>query len=91
MIFQGSRYTKTDLMAGQARRTLGLRRIPISPGAIEHVVMEGERLDHMATRFYGDADKYWLILDGNPAELDPFALLVPGRRISIPQNRLVTR
>ena len=91
MIFQGSRYTKTDLMVGQPRRTLALRRIPNTPSALEHVVMEGERLDHLATRFYADTEKYWLILDGNPAELDPFVLLVPGRRIRIPQNRLVTR
>jgi hypothetical protein len=91
MIFQGSRYTKTDLMEGQPRRTLGLRRIPDTAGVIEHVLIEVERLDHLATRFYGDVEKYWLILDGNPAELDPFALLVPGRRIRIPQNRLVTR
>lgn len=91
MIFQGSRYTRTALMDGQPRRTLSLRRISRTDGVLEHVVMEGERLDHLATRFYGDAEKYWLILDANPDELDPFALLVPGRRIRIPQNRVVTR
>jgi nucleoid-associated protein YgaU len=91
MIFQGSRYTKTELMERQPRRTLALRRIPDTAGVIEHVVMEGERLDHLATRFYGDPEKYWLILDANREALDPFGLLVPGRRIRIPQNRLVTR
>jgi nucleoid-associated protein YgaU len=91
MIFQGSRYTTTKLMEGQVPRTLALRRIPDTRGVIEHIVMEGERLDHLAARFYGDAEKYWLILDANPDELDPFELLEPGRRIRIPQNRMVTR
>jgi nucleoid-associated protein YgaU len=89
MIFQGSRYAKTELMEGTTPQTLALRRVPETRGAIEHVVMEGERLDHLAARFYGDAKKYWLILDANPGELNPFELLQPGRRIRIPQNRIV--
>lgn len=91
MIFQGSRYATTELMEGYLPRTLASRRIPETPGVIEHIVMQGERLDHLATRFYGDAEKYWLILDANPDALDPFELLQPGRRIHIPQNRMVTK
>jgi nucleoid-associated protein YgaU len=51
------------------------------------VVVAGERLDHLAARFYGDPRRYWLILDANPEILDPFDLLVPGRRIRIPRDR----
>jgi hypothetical protein len=91
MILKGSRYAKTALMESTMPRTLARRRIPNVPGAIEHVVMEGERLDHLAARFYGDAKKYWLILDANPDELNPLELLKPGRRIRIPQNRIVAR
>ena len=67
-------------------RALGLRRIPSPPGALEHVVMDGERLDHLAARFYGDATRYWVLLDGNPEELNPLELLVPGRRIAVPAD-----
>ena len=88
MIFRGSRYAKTELMDGIMPHTLARRRLPEAPGVIEHVVMEGERLDHLAARFYGDARKSWLILDANPDVLDPFELLRPGRRIRIPQNRI---
>jgi nucleoid-associated protein YgaU len=93
MIFQGSRYARTEVVAvldarGETARALGLRRIPPTPGVVEHTVVEGERLDHLAQRFYGDPLKSWLILDANPEELNPFLLLRPGRRIKVPQNRV---
>jgi nucleoid-associated protein YgaU len=92
MIFQGSRYATTEVIAaldarGATTRALDLRRIPSTPGVLEHVVVEGERLDQLAQRFYGDPLKSWLILDANPEELNPLLLLRPGRRIKVPQNR----
>jgi len=93
MIFQGSRYATTGVIAaldsrGATARALVLRRIPPTPGMLEHVVVEGERLDQLAQRFYGDPLKSWLILDANPEELNPFLLLRPGRRIKVPPNRV---
>jgi nucleoid-associated protein YgaU len=95
MIFKGSRYTRTEVVTppnaqGRAPRVLAQRAVPKTPGVVEHVVVEGERLDHIAQRYYGDAKKYWLILDANPEKLDPFDLLQPGRRLKIPQNRIVS-
>jgi nucleoid-associated protein YgaU len=93
MIFEGSRYARTAVIPaldsrGEAVRALDLRRIPPTPGVLEHVVVEGERLDQLAQRFYGDPLKSSLILDANPEELDPFLLLRPGRRIKVPQNQV---
>ena len=93
MIFQGSRYARVGAIAaldsrGVSVRALELRRILKTPGVLEHLVVEGERLDHLAQRFYGDPQKSWLILDANPAELNPFLLLRRGRRIQVPQNRV---
>lgn len=83
----GSRYARTPVVEAKGRvRALGMRRIPSPPGMLEHVVMEGERLDHLAARFYGDATRYWVLLDGNPDELNPLELLVPGRRIAVPAD-----
>ena len=49
----------------------------------EHVVVEGERLDHIATRYLGDPEQYWRICDANNA-VQPEALVSePGRRIKI--------
>jgi nucleoid-associated protein YgaU len=92
MLFPGSRYAATGVVevvtpSGVRRRTLTTRRIPATPGVLEYVVRDGERLDTLAARFYHDPRKYWLILDANPEELDPLRLLRPGRRIRIPRDR----
>ena len=99
MLFSGSRYAGTEVVVveveGQGRgdgatprRVLATRRIPTAAGVVEYVVKEGDRLDHIAALFFGDPKKAWLILDANPEELNPFALLQPGRRIRIPANRI---
>jgi len=89
MRFAGSRYAGSRTVEPEgAARWLETRRIPPTPGAITHLVSEGERLDQIATRYYGDPLKAWLILDANPDVLHPLALLVPGRRINIPPNRV---
>jgi nucleoid-associated protein YgaU len=95
MLFPGSRYARTPVVEpvaadGSRPRSLAARRVPGTPGVLEHVVMEGERLDQLAARFYGDPRKYWLILDANPEELDPLRLLRPGRRIRVPRDRTVS-
>lgn len=53
----------------------------------EHRVVVGERLDQLAQRYYGDPLKYWLICDANGAVF-PEELMVPGRVLRIPRNRL---
>jgi hypothetical protein len=94
MLFAGSRYARTPVVEpldadGTRSRSLAARSIPDTPGVLEHVVMDGERLDHLASRFYGDPRKYWLLLDANPDELNPLLLLRPGRRIRVPRDRAV--
>ncbi|MFY1652539.1 LysM peptidoglycan-binding domain-containing protein [Solwaraspora sp. WMMB762] len=96
VLFPGSRYATTPVVApeaadGVARRVLQPRAVPPTPGVLEHLVVQGERLDQLAGRFYGDPKLYWLILDANPEVLDPFTLLTPGRRIRIPRDRTVGR
>ena len=95
MLFTGSRYARTAVITpvgpgGMSPRVLAARQIPPAPATLEYVVVAGERLDQLASRFYGDPRKYWLILDANPEELNPLLLLRPGRRIRIPQDRAVS-
>lgn len=85
----GSRYTITPVVDVDGARALGRRAIPPAPRVLEHVVMDGERLDQLAGRFYGDATRSWLLLDANPRELNPLDLLRPGRRIAVPADRTV--
>lgn len=94
MIFKGSRYSATSLVDatgpdGKTRRTIAPRAIPPAPSALEYTVVDGERLDTLAARFYSEATRYWLILDANPETLNPFELLDAGAVIHIPKNRLV--
>jgi nucleoid-associated protein YgaU len=94
MLFVGSRYTGVEVVLGPSSidaqpEMLARGAIPATPGLVEYVVREGDRLDSIAALFFGDPKKYWLILDANPDELDPLALLTVGRRIQIPANRIV--
>jgi hypothetical protein len=49
----------------------------------EHVVREGERLDQIASRYFGEPELAWRLCDANRA-MDPQALTAePGRRLAI--------
>jgi hypothetical protein len=94
MVFKGSRYSASDVIEvrgpdDRVRRTLATRVIAPPPSALEQTAVEGERIDTLAQRFYGEPTKYWLLLDGNPDTLNPFELLAPGATIHVPKNRLV--
>jgi nucleoid-associated protein YgaU len=95
MIFTGSRYIGVEVTnpinaQGTSPRVLALRVIPPTAGVLEHVVTEGTRLDQLAAQLYAEPTKYWLILDANPEVLNPLELLTAGRRIRIPQDRIVS-
>lgn len=51
---------------------------------IEHVLCAGERLDGLASRYYGDDEYWWVIAIANRI-LDPFSLTV-GRKLRIPRD-----
>jgi hypothetical protein len=94
MIFKGSRYSDTEVITpvgpdGRSPRVLAIRLVPPATRAVDHVVSEGERIDTLAARFYSEPTKAWLILDANPEPLNPFELLVPGRIVLIPRNRII--
>jgi nucleoid-associated protein YgaU len=61
-----------------------LRPIPAAPTLFEHVVAQGDRLDLLAFRLYGDPEQFWRLCDANRA-LDPADLVAePGRRLVVP-------
>jgi hypothetical protein len=49
----------------------------------EHVVVQGERLDHIAARFIGDPLLFWRICDGNRAMRPEELTETIGRRLAI--------
>jgi nucleoid-associated protein YgaU len=71
---------------GNYNKVKRMRRINKLDKALTYVVKEGDRLDLLAYRFYGDPTKFWLICDANQP-MFPFELMDPGRRIIIPQEK----
>ncbi|HEY8947052.1 MAG TPA: hypothetical protein VIM73_22565 [Polyangiaceae bacterium] len=76
---------------GSERRVLALRlgRPPSAPEVARHVLVEGEGVDHLARRFYGNERLWWRILDHNPV-VHPFDL-GPGDTLAIPGSSTATR
>ncbi|MBI4650383.1 hypothetical protein HY745_03675 [Candidatus Desantisbacteria bacterium] len=91
MFFKGSRYEKVKnyifkRQDGSEVLLKKKRRIPEQKGRLIHTVLEGERSDLAANRYYGDPLKFWKIADGN-AEMNPENLFKrPGEKIIIPPN-----
>jgi hypothetical protein len=75
-----SRYRKLpDVVTTDAKgRTLAskaLRLLPSVSGTFRHTVEDGDRLDHVAYKYYRQPTKWWRITDANPEFLSPQELL----------------
>jgi hypothetical protein len=72
-------YSLPDIVTTDASgRTLAsktLRTLPHVSGTVRHTVEHGERLDHLAFRYYRQPRKWWRVLDANPELRSPHALL----------------
>ncbi len=75
-----SRYRSLpDVVVPDARRrtseSKALRLLPDVRGTFQHTVADGDRLDHLAFRYYQQPRKWWRICDANPAFFFPMDLL----------------
>ncbi len=91
MIDRRSRYARTPTLAAPDARgeplTLLELRVPDAQELdVTYAPAAGERLDHVAQRFYQDATAFWRICDAADA-LDPFDVVAPGRALDIPTRR----
>jgi hypothetical protein len=68
-----SRYDRT----ADVDPATGLRAAPAADGVVTHTVSEGDRLDHLALRYYRESRAWWRLCDANP-DL-PWPLDVVGR------------
>jgi hypothetical protein len=89
MFFKGSRYEPvgTDSIvdgSGREIRYKKVRFIPETPALLKHAVVQGERLDHIAHRYYRDPELFWRIADANRAMRPAELVARPGHRIAIP-------
>jgi|SRR5690554_509107 len=51
--------------------------------AIVHVFQRGDRIDLLAYKYYGDAQKWWVIMDANTRYMTPWDIPV-GANLIIP-------
>lgn len=51
---------------------------------VEHIVSQNERLDHLAARYLGDDQYYWVIAIVNSI-IDPLDIQ-PGQKLMVPTN-----
>ena len=91
-----SRYNDTPLVNGRHYRNFilpkaagGMKNVDFLEGVktVDYVYKAGDRLDHLAAKFFGEDDYWWVIAIANDISY-PFASggLVPGRRLRIPVN-----
>jgi hypothetical protein len=88
VIDKKSRYRKTPVVehqgpGGQRLRLLELRAPVAAAGTFEAVPAAGDRLDHLAHRYYRDPGQFWRICDACE-QLDPFDVVAAGEPIVIP-------
>ncbi len=91
MFFKGSRYAdvgEDQITDSQGReiRYKTIRFIPETRAQMGHSVSQGERLDHIAHRYYRDPDRFWRICDANRALWPDDLIAEAGRTILIPPS-----
>jgi hypothetical protein len=88
MLLPGSRYENVpeDVVTTPqgAVRYKRIRFIPPTPATLAHVVVQGERLDHLAFLAYHEPDRFWRICDANLAMWPPDLVADVGTRLLIP-------
>jgi hypothetical protein len=90
MFFKGSRYAAVPdalftTADGRVIRFKTLRFIPETRALTGHLLLAGERLDHLAWRYYRDPERFWRICDADLA-LWPPDLLEEGRVLGVPAS-----
>lgn len=84
--YYGSTTRKTVGASAEPVELLELRAIPPTPAVLSTTVGPGQRLDHLAARYYREPRRFWRISDA-AEELDPFDLAIPGVSVLIPPDK----
>lgn len=86
-VFSGSRYTPTPVYRpnNNSARIMVLREKATFnlDTATYYTVIEGDTIDGIAYRKYGDAQLYWAIMDANPTYMSEMEIK-PGDVLVIP-------
>ncbi len=88
MVPRTSRYRKlpddvTVDVKGRRLRSKSLRPTPRLAGKLIHTLEQGERLDHLAFKYYRRSRDWWRICDAAPEILSPWDLVGAGPRVAV--------
>jgi len=83
MFSKNSRYRKQPFAVtidprGRRLKSVTLRATPETGGTFLHTITEGDRLDHLAYKYYKAPKKWWRIVDANQEFFSPLDLLGAG-------------
>ncbi len=83
MFSKNSRYRKQPFAVtidprGRRLKSVTLRATPETGGTFLHTIAEGDRLDHLAYKYYKAPKKWWRIIDANQEFCSPLDLLGAG-------------
>nr|DAI99393.1 MAG TPA: LysM domain/BON superfamily protein [Caudoviricetes sp.] len=92
MIYEGSRYEDEN---GIYDEQANVTRLPIRRKSYDkelyskvyyHIWVSGDNFSRLAHEYYGDATKYWILLDANPHLKGDPTNVEPGMALVIPQE-----
>jgi len=91
VFFIGSRYEKVESHQitdddGRVIRYKKVRFIPVTRAKMGHMVVQGDRLDNIAHRYYRDPERFWRICDANSAMWPDDLIAEAGKIILIPRS-----
>ena len=91
-IFEGSRYENSKVYKLDEKYFIGSRKILKKKNYsdnIIHTVIQGERLELIAYKYWGIADLYYIICDWNDI-FNPLVDLEPGTVLTLPSFNKVS-
>ena len=88
-IYPGSRYQHVPtrehtLPDGRIVRYKSMRAVDTPIARRYHTVLEGDRTDILAARYFDEPERFWRIADANLAWWPEDLVQRPGQRLSIP-------
>jgi nucleoid-associated protein YgaU len=91
LFFKGSRYERVESHSitdesGSVITYKKVRFISETHASMGHLVVQGDRLDNIAHRYYKDPERFWRICDANLAMWPDELVAEAGRIILIPPS-----
>lgn len=91
MIYEGSRYTNTEILIEDDLQVFDEREIYKFKveDAILHTIKQGETLSSLASKYYRNTQYWWVILDANADKVQGIFDVEVGMQLLIPTMKSV--